>query len=340
MKPVCIRVPNWLGDSVMARPFVAAAQEYHDTSSIVLVAHARVPDLWRAWPGAEVIVYDPSRGRWPAVVSTARAVRRRGPYAAGYILPPSFSSALLFALGGAQPRVGFAADMRGWLLTRPIENPGRADMMHRSERYLDLLPDAPRANPPAYAWPAKAHESVEQRLRRDGLAGSPVVVAAVGTEGEAKRYSPERWKDVLRVLSADYPVVLVGTEKERRWSAEVMTLSAGRIFDWCGQTNLAELGVLLGRASAFVGADSGAAHLAASMDVSTVVIFGPGEPSEVRPLGKHVFVVREPIWCSPCRHQTCHRKDHPKECLDLVEPAAVLSACRQALGVRQASAAP
>lgn len=319
----------------MARPFVAAAQHHHDNSPIVLVAHKRVADLWRGWFGADVIDYDPGRGRAHAIADTARNLRGRGPFDAGYILSPSFSSALLFALAGVSNRIGFTGDIRGWLLSRPVGKPSAKDMLHRSRRYLDLLDGAPSAEPPAYAWPRHAHESVEARLRRDGLETGQFVVAAVGTEGEAKRYPIERWRDVARELAAETPVVLVGTERERRWSAEIMAQNDGHVLDWCGQTTLSELGVLLARAAAFVGADSGAAHLAASMDVPTVVIFGPGEPAEVRPLGKHVSIIREPLWCSPCRHHTCYRKDHPKECLDLIETEFVVGAIKQALGVRQ-----
>ncbi|RKY65305.1 MAG: hypothetical protein DRP99_00395, partial [Candidatus Latescibacterota bacterium] len=49
---------------------------------------------------------------------------------------------------------------------------------------------------------------------------------------------------------------------------------------------------LLARCSAFVGNDSGIAHIAAAVGTPTVVIFGPTEPEVWGPRGRNVRVVR------------------------------------------------
>jgi ADP-heptose:LPS heptosyltransferase len=60
------------------------------------------------------------------------------------------------------------------------------------------------------------------------------------------------------------------------------------------------LSALIGQCKAFVGNDSGIAHLAAALRVPTVVLFGPTLPQHWAPLGKHVVVLRDARGCEAC----------------------------------------
>jgi lipopolysaccharide heptosyltransferase II len=52
--------------------------------------------------------------------------------------------------------------------------------------------------------------------------------------------------------------------------------------------------------------DSGAAHVGAAYDVPVVVIFGKGDPLEVRPFGRNqVKIVSHPLECKPCHLINC-----------------------------------
>ena len=93
---------------------------------------------------------------------------------------------------------------------------------------------------------------------------------------------------------------------------------------------LLEIAALLHRASIFIGNDSGLAHLAASQDVPSVVLFGPTDEQEVRPYGKHVSVVCRSMDCQPCWGlpgylQACQGK---VDCLESLETEVVLGAVR------------
>ena len=62
-------------------------------------------------------------------------------------------------------------------------------------------------------------------------------------------------------------------------------------------------------ARAFVGNDSGLGHIAAALSVSTVTVFGPGQPARYRPWGKRADIVLA-----------------PDADLDALEPQAVIDA--------------
>jgi hypothetical protein len=61
--------------------------------------------------------------------------------------------------------------------------------------------------------------------------------------------------------------------------------------------NLEELAAMLCGARAFVGADSGPAHLAAQLGVPTLALFGPTDPAIWAPIGPRVRVLSP---ATPC----------------------------------------
>ena len=52
-------------------------------------------------------------------------------------------------------------------------------------------------------------------------------------------------------------------------------------------------------------ADGSVPHLAAHVGTRCVVLFGPGEPEWMRPLGKQHLIARRKVECSPCFASKC-----------------------------------
>jgi len=332
VRDVVVRVPNWLGDSVMARPFVATLAERHGTERIQVVAHPRVAEFWRAWPELDVAALGRDAGSVTGMIRSARSIRRRGTFRLGYLLSASFSSALLFALAGVRERIGFASDARSWLLTEPVPRTPAAGTLHYSTEMLRLLgPGATAATRalPALDWPKSERRRTRDRLRALGLDPGSYAVVAVGAAGSSKRYAPGNWQQVVAQLRADGPVVLVGINTERPLADRVAAGTTVGVHNLCGETSLAGLALLLETAAVFIGVDSGAAHLAAHVGCPVVAIFGPGDPVETRPLGPAVEVVRERLWCAPCRSRLCLRTDIPSECMERIAPARVSAAAQR-----------
>ncbi|HEY1120229.1 MAG TPA: glycosyltransferase family 9 protein [Haloferula sp.] len=74
--------------------------------------------------------------------------------------------------------------------------------------------------------------------------------------------------------------------------AEVVTLA------WPALEDLASC-------SLCVAADGSIPHLAAHVGTACIVLFGPGEPEWMRPLGKQHVIVRRKVECSPCHAPKC-----------------------------------
>lgn len=329
-----MHAPNWLGDSLMARPFVAGLLAEHRSRPTVVVAHPRVSPVWQAWPGLQVVETQP--GPWYSDAwRTSRRIRHLGEFRRGYLLSASFRSAATLALAGVSERVGFVAGGRFWLLTEPVRRLP-AGCLHYSLEFCRLGPVIPRPEDiPPFVWPEAALKRAEALLQAGELAGSDYAVIAVGSAGHAKRYPAFLWRRVIEQVGSHIPVVLVGTSGEAALAGEAIG-GREKVVNLCGSTGLAELALILQRAVVFAGVDSGAAHLASAVGCPSVVLFGPGDPVETLPQGECVIALRDGLWCSPCRSRICLRPDRPSECMDRISPDAVASAL---LGVRQATAA-
>ena len=170
-KRILIRLPNWLGDVLMARPFLHALAQVHGGAERRGVGPAPLLELLEADRVLE------TRDPWPTEDQGARRqlvdrVRAWHPDLA-FVLPPSFSSAWFAWRTRAPERVGYAHEGRSVLLTRALRRGERGER-HLSEEYLALLGGERALLPPpdSVGRPKKARVRSERPgSRTHGRAG-------------------------------------------------------------------------------------------------------------------------------------------------------------------------
>ena len=117
---VLVRLPNWLGDVLMARPVLHAMRAAWPGASFLGVAPAPLLAL----PAGEGLIEEGvawPRGSAERRAATAR-VRAWAPESA-VVLPASFSSAWLAYRSGARVRAGYRSEWRQGLLTHAPVRP-------------------------------------------------------------------------------------------------------------------------------------------------------------------------------------------------------------------------
>jgi len=320
LRRVLVRLPNWLGDALMARPLLRALRAGLPGAAIVAVGPAPLLELLapdRTWD---------EEFAWPLAPGALAALRSLRADAA-LVLPPSFSSAWFAWRAGAARRVGFAHEGRSPLLSRAVRRPPRGDL-HLALEYLALgaslgVEDA--GVPPALAvTPAARDESL--RLR-GGDGGAPWAVLAPGAAyGPAKRWPAERFAEVGRALAArGWRLFACGGAAERETCEQVAAGCGATVL--AGSTTLPAMAALCAGAAVVVSNDSGMAHLAGAVGAPTVAVFGSTSSAWTAPLGSRVRVVQRPPVCAPCFARTCRIG---YLCLSAVSAADVLVAVDRA----------
>jgi heptosyltransferase-2 len=315
-----IRMPNWLGDAVMALPAVAAVRGAYPEAWLAVAAIPSIAPMFEENTGVsqqEILTVEKS---------SEASMLRAGRFDTILLLPNSFGSAWSARRSGIPNRWGYAASARGPLLTRTVARPRRA--VHQSAYYSELVrglgipvnDTLPKIVPSDRTRErAQALLSVEADLSRPGAASDtgrlkpaspvPTVGFAPGAAyGHAKRWPPERVAEVITrlVRERDARCILVGAEADREAGRAIeSSLPSGvGVSNLIARTDLRLLIGVLAECRAFVSNDSGAMHLAAAAGVPVTAIFGPTNEKATAPLGDH-DVLLHPVFCRPCMLREC-----------------------------------
>ena len=131
-RSIVVRMPNWLGDTVMALPALAALRGARPEARITVMG--RWAPLLSGQGVADIVLSYPPRLR--DRLHVARSLRPERPDLA-LLLANSLEAALAAWNWGAKRRLGFDTDGRRWLLTDIVPRPW--PRLHQTDEYAVLL---------------------------------------------------------------------------------------------------------------------------------------------------------------------------------------------------------
>lgn len=308
---IAVRLPNWLGDTVMAVPALQSLRAGFPEARLVF-AGPWVSVLGDQGLADALVVYPRS---WSGRVRSADSVRAFGVTTA-LLLPNSLESALSALYWGARRRVGFACGGRSALLSDRVPFP--SPRPHQIDEYLALverLGVAASARVPSLRPPdpdSEARRTVRALLAEVGAPagrrGRIVGLHLGAAWGSAKLWPTERAADFCRLVTADGDTpLLLGAPEDAPLGARVQ--ASARAASLVGRDSPDLLPALLAELGVLVSGDTGVAHLAAALGTAVVALFGPTDPDLTAPRGP-ARVVRHAVPCSPCFYRSCPI-DHP-----------------------------
>lgn len=318
-----VRLPNWLGDTVMAVPALRALRAGLPGARIV--AAGPWVTLLRGQGLADVLVSYPRS--WSRRLRPADTLRRLHADTA-ILLPGSFEAALaaLFCWR-ARRRVGFAVGGRGWLLTDRLPLPSPRG--HQVDEYLLLVerfgvePGTPVPRLVAPAPDAEERRAVRSLLAHVGAAGGEDGPRLIGIHlgaafGPSKLWPPDRIAEFCRLVRREGAIpVLMGAPADAPLAEAILGLAPAASLVGRDRPDL--LPALTASVDGLVCGDTGVGHLAAAVGTPVVALFGPTDPGLSAPRGR-VEVVQYPTPCAPCFYRVCPI-DHP--CMARIDPADV-----------------
>lgn len=195
--------------------------------------------------------------------------------------------------------------------------------MHQADYYLSCLgepssemsfPKIP-LKPDAVSWSARL-------CQQPALSGKPVLVLAPGSGAKEKNWPAGSFQivaDWWRERSGGAVVTVLGPVEEER--SDFASLCRDSVV--ARQLDLGQLAALLARSTVYLGNDSGVTHLAATLGVRTVALYGPTDLLRWAPRGEKVTVMSHGVECSPCAVGVMRSCPHRK-CLTALETAEVI----------------
>lgn len=315
---IIIRTPNHLGDCIMSLPMINEAKEAYPGSSLTLLVPENLADLYYPNPVIDSIVKIPSKYIHGLIaVTKIKELLKESSYDIGYILPPSFGSAAGFKLSNIKERIGYIADGRRLLLTKPLPLPTPLNSVHRSELYFNLLRrgagiELEYVKPKLLLNDEDMEKAANLLINYDLGREYDFVAIAFQAVAESRRWGKENYIELIKRIISDLQlkVVLIGTEEDKKVGEEIAaSCGTKEVKNMAGVTSLREAAGVISLAKLFVGNDSGPAHLAAAVGVPVVVLSGADDPNSTSPIANNkILIYKEELECISCVKNKCSLK--------------------------------
>jgi heptosyltransferase II len=295
---IWIRLPNWLGDVVMAAPLIRAIRASRPDAEITLIAKKHFLPLLAAWNIADRLEPLPARGLgywW-------RCWQWRGEHVdVSLLFTNSFRSDLEAWLAGARHRFGIVRPGKPRpLLSHAYRLP--PDFNEASHHQLELWENFLRH----FGLNAPPDRSPLLFSRQNQNARSEVVTAAgrigliPGSENNPeKRWPVAHWRALIDAFPAER-FVIFGTVTDLPIATAVASgLDSARVEILAGKTDLPAFAEHLAACRLLVTNDTGGMHLANALGVPLVGLFGPTNPIRTGPVFASVTRIVQPPQCLP-----------------------------------------
>ncbi|GAA4322989.1 glycosyltransferase family 9 protein [Flaviaesturariibacter amylovorans] len=321
---ILVRLPNWLGDMVMAVAFVEQLQATYPEAKISVIAKKGIHGLLPYFPPLEhQFIFDKGeqpglRGLW----RFGRHIKATAHFDLFFSLPDSLSAAIMGYATGAQHRIGYRNEGRSVLLTHTYTRPAGG---HRVQEYLVLLE----------RYAGSQLRNVQVRLNHSHPRRDHIVVN-VNSEAQSRRLTVAKAIELVSELRRQVtePLVLVGAPKEKEFIDAVYAGLPHQegIDNAAGRTDLTGLIEVLASARALLTTDSGPAHLANALGTPTLVLFGAGNERNTAPFnaGWNTVVRLNQLSCEPCLKNRCVCFETP-QCLERLSSPGIVQQLQQAL---------
>jgi heptosyltransferase I len=327
-----------LGDLVHTIPAVAALRAAFPSAQIDWVVDRR----WSPLIGLVTCINETiPLDRSPRDVLAMVARLRRTHYTCALDLQGRYRSAVLGWLSGAPRRIGRAAKSTrepgaALFYTERVVPTGR----HIVDMTVDLAARAgakPTAEPQfPLRVPPEAWQRVREKLAREGVTGSYVVLSP-GGGWKSKCWPPERFGALAAAIERAHglrAVVNIAPGEEEMAREIIHAAEPARpvalTFD------IHELAALLSEARLVVAGDTGPLHLAAALGTRVVGLFGSTDPERNGPLPRGVVVqaASDPSQLPDYVRGDYIRHDSYSPAMLALSVERVLAAVEQEIGVR------
>ncbi len=329
-----LRVPNWLGDQVMATAAIAAVRARYAATRITGLGAESARLLYAGAGWFDDFLVAKNRDNPLHLAGRLRPLR----FDACLLLAGSFRSALPPFLARIPHRIGYRRSGRTPLLTAHWARPrpeGKRAPYPTKRFYLDLVEKlgARGGGRVRLGFDEGSREMCEGWMRKRHIRPEePILAMCVGAAfGPSKLWPAAYFAQVADEMVRRHGarVVLLCGPGEERIGAEVRTLAHSSLVD----TGLAPLPLdllkaVIARSRVLLTNDTGPRHIATAFHVPVVCLMGPTDPTYTdSDMSGQVVLRADGVACSPCHLKVCPI-DH--RCMVWIRPEEALAAVESA----------
>ncbi len=284
---------NQLGDLLFSLPVLKATRQKYPNVKIYCVARKNLANLLESTKLVDKIFF--KVGTLGSEIDLISDIRKEKIDTA-VLFSESPETLLLAYFSKIKNRIGFKTASLKFLLTEKVEKIGvpslnnnivlakAAGIDNIQKDYLNIL-NTDRENEVKVSFWLEDNKM----LNKDFF----VVSFGASKRRQEKCLRKEVWIEVLNKLAEmKKNVVVVCAQWEMESVMKIMKYVSKDIKLFCPENGLVELAALISKAKMFIGIDSGTMHLAASLGIKCIALYGNTDPSQIgpRPLQNHIII--------------------------------------------------
>jgi len=326
LKRILVIKISSLGDIILAIPSLKALKESFPEGKISILVLKKYAPILYGCPYVDcVITLENDYKRLKNILSIAKDLRR---CAFDYILDlqNNRASHLISFLTFPQYSLGY---LRKWgvLLTKHIRYIRNIDPLSSQEKILELIGTRIKEKKLIF-WGIKPGISEKFFANEENLIGINV--------SASKKWLTKNWpvnhvKSLVELINknlSSYKVVLLGDSESCEIAKEIESQTTRVPINLCGKTALSDLPSVIKRLKVFITPDTATLHLAQALDIPTIGLFGPTDPSRHAVKSKNLYIICKELLCSFCYKPKC-KLDKTNLCMEKISPQEVFSQIKE-----------
>lgn len=322
-----VYLPNWIGDMVMATPFLRSLRASVD-GELWAVGKSSALSLYNGLDLFNRFISVQNKGitHFFDTVSLIKGLR----FERAIALPHSMRSSLMFFLAGIRQRIGYPRNKRGFMLTVRVAETVRPEPT--VEHYLKILDAIGEKR--LYKDPVLIVTQDEEKKYDEeyGYRQRPYVAFIPGAQyGPSKRWPPSYFAELADLISENmgYDVVILPGKNEIGVGLDIKNRATHKDNIEIEDLGISDLKVCIVRAGAVVSNDTGPRHISTALSVPTFVLIGPMDEVYTEYPSANTFRFINDVPCRPCNRKTCNRD---MECLAGITPREVYKKMEEIIG--------
>jgi len=325
--------PYGIGDVLFMTPLLRAIKKQFSDASIDVIIGSRTRQVLENNPNVrELFVIDKDQWRRQGKIRTWLEKRRL--YAKlkeqhyDVLIDLSLRKEYIKWLKGLniQKRIGFNHNHRGEYFNYRLDLPGEGfQARHAVEFYSDLggfLGVKVEDKHLEFNLGEGALNRTRALLESYGILPNEKMIVVVpgsgsswGKEAHFKQWPAENFAKLITKISQEVnfdAVVILGSSQESSIAEELKQRITKKTINLCGITDLITSAAIIKKAMLFLGNDGGMVHIASSLNIPLIAVYGPVDPNVYGPYPKSdkaIAIFKEKLDCRPCYFNFRYKSD-------------------------------
>lgn len=323
-----------IGDTIFASAFYRELRHALPDARIDILADDISAGVMNNCPYINKIFY--LDGKYRNIFAYLSLFRK---YDTVYFLKNDSFFSLIAYFAGVKKRIGFDVRRNKFLTLTSAYNEDR----HEIDCYLDLLriSGIPVKNDKTEVWLNRINDDKAKEII-SCIANKKILIQAFSRFAQ-KNWLDEYWIELIRFLSNEIgaQIFFVGAEKDVKCYQNILDNITDNLeyppINMCGKISIAETMSLVKNMDMVIGIDSGVIHMAAALDIPSILLHGPTSLVRWKPRSDKCIVLSRHFSCSPCCLQsgsTKYCKNKVSDCMEYLTPDMVINVLSDKFGLK------